>query len=52
LKEKYLEELELVAKIVLIVNDPDIDKTKIQSYLVQIDYSKLRRKDIAKKWKD
>jgi hypothetical protein len=52
LKQKYLDELNLEENIKLIVNDPDIDKTKIQSYIIKIDNCKLRRKDVVKEMKE
>jgi hypothetical protein len=51
LKEKYLDELKLEEKLKLIVNDPDIDKSKIQKFIFQIDSCKDHRKYIAKKMK-
>jgi hypothetical protein len=51
LRRNYLDELKLEEKLVLIVNDTNIDKTKIRSYIFQIDSCKDQRIDIAKEMK-
>jgi hypothetical protein len=39
LKRKYLHDLKVEEKLIMIVNNPNINKTKIQSYIFQIETS-------------
>jgi hypothetical protein len=44
LKRLYLHELNLEENLIMTVNNPNIDKTKIQNYISQIETSKHQRK--------